>query len=104
MTVCVPHELYRTPRLRQAARTLAASGESAVEISENEAKAETLTRKRSSKQFNHLIISNMNRFSKILVVFTSCYLCGTVGFAQTRSSLTNLDFELKRDSGLPAFF
>ena len=26
MTVCVPHEQYRTPRLRQAARTLAASG------------------------------------------------------------------------------
>ena len=25
MTVCVPHELYRTPRLRQAARTLQAS-------------------------------------------------------------------------------
>ena len=31
-------------------------------------------------------------------------MCGTVGFAQTRSSLTNLDFELKRDSGLPSFF
>ena len=26
MNVCVPHELYRTPRLRQAARTLVASG------------------------------------------------------------------------------
>ena len=46
----------------------------------------------------------MNRFSKILVVFTSIYLCGTVGFAQTRSSLANLDFELKRDCGLPLFF
>ena len=26
MNVCSPHELYRTPRLRQAARTLHASG------------------------------------------------------------------------------
>ena len=26
MNVCSPHELYRTPRLRQAARTLCASG------------------------------------------------------------------------------
>ena len=50
------------------------------------------------------MISNMNRFSKFLVVFTSFYLCGTIGFAQTRSSLSNLDFELKRDSGLPSFF
>ena len=31
MNVCVPHERYRTPRLRQAARTLAASGENDVE-------------------------------------------------------------------------
>ena len=31
MTVCVPHELYRTPRLRQAARTLGASGENGVD-------------------------------------------------------------------------
>ena len=31
MNVSVPHELYRTPRLRQAARTLAASAESVVD-------------------------------------------------------------------------
>jgi len=30
MNVCVPHELYRTPHLRQAARTLCAMCESAV--------------------------------------------------------------------------
>ena len=31
MNVCVPHELYRNPRLRQAARTLCASGRDAVD-------------------------------------------------------------------------
>ena len=31
MNVCVPHELYRTPRLRQAAGTLCASRESVVD-------------------------------------------------------------------------
>ena len=31
MNVCVPHELYRTPRLRQAAGTLCVSRESVVE-------------------------------------------------------------------------
>ena len=32
LNVCSPHELYRTPRLRQAARTLPASGgDSAVD-------------------------------------------------------------------------
>ena len=31
MNVCVPHELYRTPRLRQAARTLGVSVESVVD-------------------------------------------------------------------------
>ena len=35
LNVCVPHELYRTPRLRQAARTLSASGgDSAVDNDE----------------------------------------------------------------------
>jgi len=31
MNVCSPHELYRTPRLRQAARTLCATADSAVD-------------------------------------------------------------------------
>ena len=31
LNVCVPHELYRTPRLRQAARTLAAMPDNAVD-------------------------------------------------------------------------
>ena len=31
MNVCVPHELYRNPRLRQAAGTLGVSVESVVE-------------------------------------------------------------------------
>jgi len=47
----------------------------------------------------------MDRFSKILVIITSFCLCSTVGFAQTGSTLTNnLDFELKRDNGLPLSF
>ena len=31
MNVCSPHELYRTPRLRQAARTLCATADSVVD-------------------------------------------------------------------------
>ena len=49
----------------------------------------------------------MNRLSKILVVFTSFCLCGTIGFAQNESSFSsqdNLDFELKRNSDLPRGF
>jgi hypothetical protein len=40
MIVCVPHELYRTPRLRQAAGTLSASGGDSA--SDNETEKETL--------------------------------------------------------------
>ena len=36
LNVCVPRELYRTPRLRQAARTLSASGGDSAADNETE--------------------------------------------------------------------
>ena len=54
MNVCVPPELYRTPRLRQAARTLCASGGDSGRKSREDLKFANNSKFREYLQFNNL--------------------------------------------------
>ena len=57
MNVCVPHELYRTPRLRQAARTLCASGGQCGGQSREDLKVANNSKFREYLQFNNLEVA-----------------------------------------------
>ena len=56
MNVCVPHELYRTPRLRQAAGTLHASGESAVDGNGGRNSVDNTKSMRTLTNFDNILI------------------------------------------------